>query len=120
VPSGARPSDLISLGVLATSVPRETVDEAIAATGKQAKRSDGMLPPHVMVYFVMALALYADEDYEEVATLLTEALQGWGSWGRDPDPDPHSSSRRHRGAWIAWLPMSESGSAMRGRLAPKS
>jgi transposase IS4-like protein len=78
--AGGRPTDLISLGVLASSVPRDAVDEAIAVTGRQAKRSDGKLPPHVMVYFVMALALFADEDYEEVATLLTEALDSWGRW----------------------------------------
>src|SRR6266542_6821515 len=77
---GGRPTDLISLGVLASSVPRDAVDEAIAVTGRQAKRSDGKLPPHVMVYFVMALALFADEDYEEVATLLTETLTAWGCW----------------------------------------
>lgn len=78
--TGGRPSDLISLGVLASAVPRDAVDEAIAVTGKQARRSDGRLPPHVMVYFVMALALFAEEDYEEVATLLTEALGSWGCW----------------------------------------
>lgn len=66
--------------MLASAVPRDAVDEAIAVTGKQARRSDGKLPPHVMVYFVMALALFAEEDYEEVATLLTEALGSWGCW----------------------------------------
>lgn len=58
VVAGSRASDLISLGVLASAVPRDAVDEAIAVTGKQARRSDGKLPPHVMVYFVMALALF--------------------------------------------------------------
>ncbi|MFI0463617.1 transposase domain-containing protein, partial [Saccharopolyspora sp. 5N102] len=60
VVAGARLTDLVSLGVLASSVPRDVVDEVIAATGRQAKRSDGKLPPHVMVYFVMAMALFAD------------------------------------------------------------
>jgi hypothetical protein len=80
VATGGRPSDLISLGVLASAVPRDAVDEAIAVTGKQARRSDGKLPPRVMVYFVMALALFAEEDYEEVAALLGEALGSWGCW----------------------------------------
>jgi Insertion element 4 transposase N-terminal len=44
------------------------------------KRSDGKLPPHVVVYLVMALALFADEDYEEVAARLTETLASWGCW----------------------------------------
>ena len=73
-------TDWISLGVLASSVPRDAVDDAIAETGKGARRAGGKLPPHVMVYFVMALALFADDDYEEVAVRLTETLRAWGSW----------------------------------------
>ena len=73
-------TDWISLGVLASSVPRDVVDEAVEAAGKGAKRAGGKLPPHVMVYFVMALALFADDDYEEVAARLAETLRGWGSW----------------------------------------
>jgi hypothetical protein len=33
-----------------------------------------------MVYFAMALALFAEEDYEEVAARLTETLASWGCW----------------------------------------
>jgi hypothetical protein len=76
-------TDQISLGVLASAVPRDAVDDAIAVTGKGAQRAGGKLPPHVMVYFVMALALFADDDYEEVAARLTQALQGWGCWDAD-------------------------------------
>ena len=80
VAAGGRLTDWISLGVLASSVPRDAVDEAVAAAGKGARRSDGKLPPHVMVYFAMALALFAEEDYEEVAARLTETLASWGCW----------------------------------------
>src|SRR6185437_6258730 len=80
VAEGGRLTDWVSLGVLASSVPRDAVDEAIAVTGKQAKRSDGKLPPHVVVYLVMALALFADDDYEEVAARLTGTLASWGCW----------------------------------------
>jgi hypothetical protein len=80
VAAEGRLTDWISLGVLTSSVPRDAVDEAIAVTGKQAKRSDGKLPPHVMVYFAMAMALFADEDYEEVASRLTDTLSSWGCW----------------------------------------
>ena len=76
-------TDWISLGVLASSVPRDVVDEAIAETGRGARRAGGKLPPHVVVYLVMALALFADDDYEEVAARLTETLRGWGCWGED-------------------------------------
>ncbi len=77
---GGRLPDWISLGVLAGAVSREVVDEATEVTGKQAQRSDGKLPPHVMVYFAMALALFADDDYEEVAVRPSETLEAWGCW----------------------------------------
>jgi hypothetical protein len=80
VSAGGRLTDWVSLGVLAAFVPRDAVDDAVAAAGKQAKRSDGKLPPHVMVYFALALALFADDDYEEVAARLTETLTAWGCW----------------------------------------
>src|SRR5260370_42469263 len=77
---GGRVTDWISLGVLASAVSRDAVDEAIEATGKTAKRSGGKLPPHVMGYFAMALALFADEDYEEGAARLAGTLRDWGCW----------------------------------------
>jgi hypothetical protein len=80
VAGGGRLTDWISLGVLASSVPRDAVDEVVAAAGKGARRSDGKLPPHVMVYFALALALFAEEDYEEVAARLAETLASWGCW----------------------------------------
>src|ERR1039457_6343843 len=75
-----RLSDWISLGVLASWVPRDAVDDAVEATGKGARRKGGKLPPHVMVYFVMGLALFAEEDYEETWTRLSETLADWGCW----------------------------------------
>jgi hypothetical protein len=68
---------------LATAVPRDVVDTAVVVTRRGAKRSGGKLPPHVMVYYALALALFADEDYEEVFTRLAATLTGWGCW--DPD-----------------------------------
>jgi hypothetical protein len=35
---------------------------AVQVTGKAARRKGGGPPPHVMVYFTMALALFAGED----------------------------------------------------------
>jgi hypothetical protein len=80
VVAGGRLTDWVSLGVLASSVPRDAVDDAVAVTGKQARRRDGKLPPHVVVYLVMALALFADDDYEEAAARLTGTLASWGCW----------------------------------------
>jgi hypothetical protein len=80
VAAGGRWTDQVSLGVLASSVPRDVIDDVVAAAGRQAKRSDGKLPPHVMVYFAMAMALFADDDYEEAAARLAGTLGSWGCW----------------------------------------
>jgi hypothetical protein len=88
VADGGALTDWISLGVLASSVPRDVVDDAIEAAGKGARRAGGKLPPHVMVYFVMALALFAEDDYEEIAARLAEALRGWGAGDQEWDPTP--------------------------------
>jgi hypothetical protein len=53
VTADGRLTDWVSLGVLASSVPRDAVDDAVEAAGRRAKRSDGKLPPHVMVYFLL-------------------------------------------------------------------
>ena len=44
VAGGGCLTDWISLGVLASWVPRDAVDEAIEETGKGAKRAGGKLP----------------------------------------------------------------------------
>jgi hypothetical protein len=82
VAGGGRLTDQISIGVLAASVARDAVDDAVAVTGRQARRSDGKLPPHVMVYFAMAMALFSDDDYEEVAARLAGTLSSWSWLGR--------------------------------------
>ena len=91
-------TDVVSLGVLASRVPRDAVDDAVAATGKEARRRGGKLPPHVVVYLVMALALFADEDYEEVVERLTGALRSWGSWDERWEPSTKGAvtQARHR------------------------
>src|SRR5690348_17552868 len=59
--------DQVSLGVLVNAVPRDAVDEAVAVCGVGAKRSDGKLPAHVITYLTLALCLFPDDDYTEVA-----------------------------------------------------
>ena len=100
--AGGRLTDCISLGVLASWGPRDAVDDAVEATGKAARRRGGKLPPHVTAYFVMAMALFADEDYEEVAARLAGTLAGWGgweeSWGRVPTSGGITQARQRLGA----------------------
>jgi hypothetical protein len=72
--------DQVTLGVLATVVPRDAVDAAVAACGAGDRRAGGKLPAHVTAYLTMALCLFTDDDYEEVATKVTGALTAWGCW----------------------------------------
>ena len=97
VTATGRLTDWISLGVLASSVPRDAVDEVVMASDRAAKRSDGMLPPHVMVYF--ALALFAEEDYEEVAARLIETLASWGCWDASWATPTSAGSPRRASGW---------------------
>jgi hypothetical protein len=72
--------DQVSLGVLVSAVPRDAVDEAVAVCGVREKRSDGKLPAHVITYLTLALCLFPDDDYREVATRVTGSLDRWGCW----------------------------------------
>ena len=72
--------DQVSLGVLVNAVPRDAVDDAVAACGVREKRSDGTLPAHVITYLTLALSLFPDDDYEEVATKVTGSLDQWNCW----------------------------------------
>jgi transposase IS4-like protein len=80
VNAGVITPDQVSLGVLATAVPRDAVDEAVAVCGVAAQRADGKLPPHVVAYLTMALCLFPEDDYREVATKITGTLDRWGCW----------------------------------------
>jgi len=72
--------DLPGGTVPTSSVPRGCGRFAIEAADRQAKQSDGELPPQAMVYFVMALALFGGDDYEGIAARLTRTLTSWGCW----------------------------------------
>ena len=78
LPEGARVSDYITLGVLAKRIPLEAIHKALRKEGRQSER-ERRLPAHVMVYYVVALALYMHVSYEEVLRCLVEGLQ-WLGW----------------------------------------
>ena len=73
LPAGSRITDFISLGVIARWFPREAVDRVLRECDK-ASRRERNLPAHVVVYYVIALALYMQSSYREVLRCL---LEGW-------------------------------------------
>ena len=74
LPAGRRITDFISLGVIAKTFPLAKVHEILAETGKASIRQRE-LPAHVMVYYVIALALYMDCPCREVLRCLLEGLR---------------------------------------------
>ena len=74
LPKGSRISDYISLGVIAKTFPIEKIEAVLAATGKASVRRRE-LPAQVVVYYVIALALYMQSSYREVLRCLLEGLQ---------------------------------------------
>jgi hypothetical protein len=59
LPAGVRLSDHISLGVIAGAVPLARVRKILAETGRASERERD-LPASVMVYYVIAMALYME------------------------------------------------------------
>lgn len=74
LPAGSRITDYISLGVVSRAVPRETIDAILVETGKTSIRQRE-LPAHLVVYYVIALALYMQSSYREVLRCLLEGIQ---------------------------------------------
>lgn len=74
LPAGTRITDYISLGVVTKAFPPDKIRAALAATQKESVRQRD-LPAHVVVYYVIALALYMQSSYREVLRCLLEGIQ---------------------------------------------
>ncbi len=79
LPSGSRITDYVSLGVITKTFPSAKIVTILEATAKSSVRQRD-LPAQVVVYYVIALALYMQSSYREVLRCLLEGIQ----WLRDP------------------------------------
>lgn len=66
--------DLMSLGFLAAFCPPARIDAILEETGRMEQRTR-LLPSRLVVYYVLAMALYAREGYRELYRLLVEGLR---------------------------------------------
>jgi hypothetical protein len=85
-PVQERLSDRIAIGVLTSAYPPAVVDQVVAQAGRTEERHR-LLPARVVVYLVLAMALYSGQAYEEVARLLAGGLgwaRRWQQWWRVP------------------------------------
>jgi hypothetical protein len=79
LPAGSRITDYISLGVIAKTFPLDKIRAVLSATGKASVRERD-LPAHVVIYYVIALALFMQASSREVLRCLLEGVQ----WLLDP------------------------------------
>ena len=85
LPGGIRVADHISLGVLTSSVPLDVVHAVLQATDRASER-ERALPAHVMVYYCIAMALYAEVSTREVLRCLLEGIRWLGGDARTVVP----------------------------------
>src|ERR1700733_4087835 len=79
---GASLPDRIALGVLTRLVTRELVEDVLAETGRREQRKR-LLPARIVVYFVLALALFYGDSCEEVMRKLVQGLSWLAIWKRE-------------------------------------
>lgn len=80
LPKGSRITDYISLGVISKTFPLAKIKQVIGDAGKASQRQRD-LPAQVVVYYVVALALYMQSSYREVLRCLLEGIQ----WLQGPE-----------------------------------
>src|SRR6266498_3013813 len=99
------PVGWIAIGVLTRTFPPELVDRVIAKTGRGEQRQR-LLPARVVVYYTLAMCLFAHVGYEEVMRLLVEGLAWMRCWRSSPmDPGAASwatASLRANGSRCEW------------------
>jgi hypothetical protein len=63
-PTDERLSDRIAIGTLTRAFPPELVDRVVAGSGRTQQRNR-LLPARVVVYYVLAMCVFAGRGYEE-------------------------------------------------------
>jgi hypothetical protein len=87
----------VRLGVLTRWVTPELVDGALARCGRRDSRP-GALPARFMVYFTLALALFQQDSYDDVAEHMVSGIAGMS--GHVPDRASFSRARRRLGPQV--------------------
>src|SRR5215211_8226028 len=91
-PVEPRLSDRIAIGVLTSTYPPELVDRVVAEAGRTQQRQR-LLPARVVVWLVLAMALFSGQAYEEVARLLAGGL-GWAGLAAVVAGAQHAGDRK--------------------------
>jgi len=93
---GGRLTDLVSVGVLASWLPRDVVDDAVGACGRHERRRGGGLPPHVTAYLVIAMTLSPTVTMRTWRRGWRRGWRGWGCWEEAWEPTSIRISRARK------------------------
>ncbi len=91
LPGGVRISDLMSVTVLASVYPPSAVNQVLVEAGRQSRRQR-TLPATLMVYYVIALAIYMQVSYEEILRVVVDAFSWFAGSARVAIPAKSSIS----------------------------
>lgn len=105
LPSGSRITDYISLGVLTKTFPLTTIQEILRRSGRASLRQRD-LPAHVVVYYVIALALFMQSSYREVLCCLLEGIRWLLGPGADVKVTGKSGISQAR-TRLGWQPLQQ-------------
>jgi hypothetical protein len=105
LPKGPRITDYISLGVVATVFPRHVIQALLAENKKESVRQRD-LPAHVVIYYVIALALYMQSSYREVLRCLLEGIEWLARPGRPVRVTGRSGISKAR-TRLGWEPLAQ-------------
>lgn len=105
LPKGPRITDYISLGVVAKVFPRQVIQALLAENKKESVRQRD-LPAHVVIYYVIALALYMQSSYREVLRCLLEGIEWLARPGRPVRVTGRSGISKAR-TRLGWEPLAQ-------------
>lgn len=82
-------ADVAGIGLLIHTYPADAVDSAVASCGRTEQRKR-LLSARLMVYFVLAMALFSPAPYLDVMRRLTSGLRWGGLWADERLPNKAS------------------------------
>ncbi len=113
----ARVTDYISLGVIASAFPERAIRSALVQTGKGSIR-ERELPAHVVMYYVIAQALFMQVSQREVLRCLLEGVR-WLFGPRIPIKVTGKSGISQARTRLGWEPVKKLHDEVVGPIAIK-
>ncbi|MFI6454711.1 transposase domain-containing protein [Streptosporangium amethystogenes] len=99
-PVNGRLADHLAIGILTSAFPVPLLDEVVLASGCADQRRRA-LPARLTIYYVLALCMFPDRNYDEIMRLLLNGLSWRSHWAKSwevPSVSAISRARARLGA----------------------